>query len=115
MRGAGQRRLGTCLRACMAVFTCAVCRNAESSSTRRIKTQTHHAHAHREVRPQVAVLAKEVAVSQEYSSNRSEANEVAVAPRTVCVRECACAYVFSCMLVCVCVCKPSCLSSNRSL
>jgi hypothetical protein len=39
----------------------------------------------------------------EYSSNVSEASEVAVAPQTVCARECVRAYVFSCTLPCACV------------
>ena len=39
----------------------------------------------------------------EYSSNISEASEVAEAPQTVCARECVRAYVFSYMLACVCM------------
>ncbi len=104
MRGAGRCRLGTCLRAYMSVWAYIrvhVCRNVESSSTTRIKTQTHNAHAHREVRPQVAVRTKEVAVRPK--ENMSEASEVAVAPQTVCLRECVRAYIFSCM-ACVCAC-----------
>ena len=65
MRGAGRCRLGKCLHAYKAVqayIRVPVSRNVESSLTRLIKTQTHNAHAYREVRPQVAARPKEVAV-----------------------------------------------------